>query len=50
MSWTRVEDAVPEYNVEVLTTDGKYCNVAERDHTNKAGEVFLQGGPEGDQR
>lgn len=48
--WISIKERVPEYNVEVLTTDGKYCNVAERDRTTKNGEVFMQGGEEGDQK
>jgi hypothetical protein len=49
MDWISINDSVPEYEVEVLTTDGKYCNVAERVRTTKRGEVFLRAGMTGDQ-
>lgn len=49
MDWISIKDSVPEYEVEVLTTDGTYCNVAERDRTTKRGEVFLRAGNEDNQ-
>jgi Protein of unknown function (DUF551) len=43
-SWISIEDHVPPYETEVLTTDGTYCNVAERTCTTKNGEVFKLAG------
>lgn len=50
MDWTSIKDGIlPAYEVEVLTTDGKYCNVGERVCTNKHGEIFKRAGTEGEQ-
>jgi hypothetical protein len=38
MSWISVADKLPAYEVEVLTTDGRYCNVGQRYATGKRGE------------
>lgn len=42
-----VETALPEYEEEVLTTDGTYFTVAERVATTKEGEVWKLCGEEG---
>lgn len=48
--WIDIREAVPPYEVEVLTTDGTYCNVAERTRTTKHGEVFELAEEEGGER
>lgn len=50
--WISIKDRdqLPACEFEVLTTDGTYCNVAERSHTNKSGEVFVQAALEGEQK
>jgi hypothetical protein len=49
MNWISIKDQVPEFEHEVLTTDGTYQNVAERVRTTKHGEVFTLGGVGEDQ-
>ena len=46
MNWISIKEQVPPYEKEVLTTDGTYCNVAERTRTTKHGEIFELAGEE----
>lgn len=48
--WVALTERVPPYETEVLTTDGTYCNVAERTRTTKHGEVFELAGEEAEGR
>lgn len=45
-----INDAIPPYEVEVLTTNGKYWTVAARMKTTKDGEHFEKCGYENERR
>lgn len=42
--WIHVSDSLPDYDVEVLTFDGNYYNVAARYATDKSGEKWRLAG------
>lgn len=48
MIWISVSERLPPYEVEVLTTDGKYCNVGQRYATGKRGEQWRLASEEDD--